>query len=73
MQALILDVQSTARSFVEAAQAQVECAAANTDRRLSVCPTAFAIPTQAPMDSFQREDLACLLRGVVVRGRRSGA
>ena len=52
MQALILDVQSTARSFGEAAQATVERAVANTDRRLSVCPTALAIPTQAPMDSF---------------------
>ena len=52
MQALILDVQSTARSFGEAAQATVERAVANTDRRLTVCPTALAIPTQAPMDSF---------------------
>ena len=52
MQALILGVQSTARCFGEAAQATVERAAANTDRRLSVCPTALAIPTQAPMDSF---------------------
>ena len=52
MQALVLDVQSTARSFGEAAQAKVERAATNTDRRLPVCPTALAIPTQAPMDSF---------------------
>ena len=52
MQALVLDVQATARSFGEAAQATVERAVANTDRRLSVCPTALAIPTQAPMDSF---------------------
>ena len=52
MQALILDVQSTARSFGEAAQATVERAIANTDRRLSVCPTALAIPTEGPMDSF---------------------
>ena len=52
MQALILDVQSTARPFGEAAQATVERAVASTDRRFSVCPTAVAIPTQAPMDSF---------------------
>ena len=52
MQALILDVQSTARSFGEVAQAAVENTVANTDRILSVCPTALAIPTQAPMDSF---------------------
>ena len=29
-----------------------ERAVADTDRRLSVCPAALAIPTQAPMDSF---------------------
>jgi len=52
MQSLILDVQSTVRSFDEAAQATVERAVASTDRRLSVCPMALAIPTQAPMDSF---------------------
>ena len=52
MQALILDVQPAARSFGEAAQANVERAVADTDRRLSVCPMALAIPTQAPMDSF---------------------
>ena len=52
MQSLILDVQSTARSFGEAAQATVEQAIANGDRRLSVCPTALAIPTDTPMDSF---------------------
>ena len=52
MRALILDVQSTARSFDEKAQATVERAIADTDMRLSVCPTALAIPTQAPMDSF---------------------
>ena len=52
MQALILDVQSTARSFGEAAQATVGRAVANADRRVSVCPTALAIPTQAPMGSF---------------------
>ena len=52
MQSLILDVQATARSFGETAQATVERAVASTDRRFSVCPTAVAIPTQAPMDSF---------------------
>ena len=52
MRALILDVQSTARCFDETAQATVERAIADTDMRLSVCPTALAIPTQAPMDSF---------------------
>ena len=52
MQALILDVQSTVRSFDETARATVERAVAHTDTRLSVCPTALAIPTQAPMDSF---------------------
>ena len=50
-QALTRDVQSTARAFGEAAQATVERAVANTDRRLSARPTALAIPTQAPMDS----------------------
>ena len=60
MQALVLDVQATARSFGEAAQAVVERAVANTDRRLTVCPTALAIPTQAPMDSFHATTwLAC--------------
>ena len=52
MQALILDVQSTTRSFDDAAHATVERAVENTDKRLSVCPTALAIPTQAPMYSF---------------------
>ena len=52
LQALILDLQSTARTFDEAAQASVERAVAETDRRLSVCPMALAIPTQGPLDSF---------------------
>ena len=52
MQSLILDVQARARSFGETAQATVERAVASTDRRFSVCPTALAIPTQGPMDSF---------------------
>jgi hypothetical protein len=52
MQALILDLQSTALTFDEAAQASVERAVAETDRRLSVCPMALAIPTQGPLDSF---------------------
>ena len=52
MQTLILDVQATARSFGVEAQATVERAVAKTDERLSVCPSALAIPTQAPMDSF---------------------
>ena len=58
MQALILDVQSTARSFGEAAQANVERTVANTDRRLSVCPTALAIPHAGSHGLLQREDLA---------------
>ena len=49
---MILDLQSTARTFDEAAQASVERAVAETDRRLSVCPMALAIPTQGPLDSF---------------------
>ena len=52
MESLILDVQATARSFGENAQATVERAVASTDRRFSVCPAALAIPTQGPMDSF---------------------
>ena len=52
MQALILDGQSAARSFGETGQATVDRAVTNTDRRLSVCPTALAIPTQTPMDTF---------------------
>ena len=60
MQSLILDVQATARSFGENAQATLERAIASTDKRLSVCPTALAIPTQAPMESFNaRTWLAC--------------
>ena len=52
MQSLILDVQATARSFGETAQATVERAVASTDRRFSVCPMALAIPTQEPLDSW---------------------
>ena len=52
MQRLILDVQSTARSFGESAQATVERAVANADKRFSVCPMALAVPTEAAMDSF---------------------
>ena len=52
MQSLILDVQKTARAFDENAQAAVERAVASTDRRFSVCPTALAIPTQEPLDSW---------------------
>ena len=32
--------------------ASIERAVDETDRRLSVCPSAFAIPTQGPLDSF---------------------
>eukprot|EP00812_Abedinium_dasypus_P007843 NODE_1_length_8589_cov_4.556480.p1 GENE.NODE_1_length_8589_cov_4.556480~~NODE_1_length_8589_cov_4.556480.p1 ORF type:complete len:2586 (+),score=446.46 NODE_1_length_8589_cov_4.556480:571-8328(+) len=52
MHSLILDVQSTARSFDDKAQASVERALAQADTRLSVCPTALAMPTQGPLDSF---------------------
>jgi hypothetical protein len=52
MQSLVLDVQSTVRSFGEEAQATVERAVANADMRLAVCPMALAIPTEGPMDSF---------------------
>ena len=52
MQALILDLQTTARTFDDKAKASIERAVAETDRRLSVCPSALAIPTQGPLDSF---------------------
>ena len=52
MKSVILDVQSTVRKFGQDAQATVERAIADTDSRLSVCPTALAIPTEGPMDSF---------------------
>jgi len=52
MQALILDLQSTARTFDDKAKASIERAVDETDRRLSVCPSALAIPTQGPLDSF---------------------
>ena len=52
MQQLILDVQHTARSFDEKVQASVEKAMGKADDRLSVCPSALAIPTQGPLDTF---------------------
>ena len=52
---LILDLQSTARGFDDAAQASVERAVAASDCRLNVCPSALAIPTQGPLDSFNSE------------------
>ena len=52
MQQLIFDVQHTARSFDNNVQASVEKAMDRADARLDVCPTALAIPTQGPLDSF---------------------
>ena len=52
LQSLALDVQAAARAFDNDAQAVVERAVAQTDDRLTVCPTALAIPTQGPLDSF---------------------
>ena len=52
LQSLILDMQSTARCFDDRTQATVERAVAESDARLSICPTALAIPTQGPLDSF---------------------
>ena len=49
---LILDLQATARGLDHDAAAAVERAIADADLRLDVCPTALAIPTQAPLDSF---------------------
>ena len=49
---LILDLQATARGLDQGAEAAVERAIAEADLRLEVCPTALAIPTQAPLDSF---------------------
>ena len=52
MQALILDLQTTARTFDDKAKASIERAVAETKCRLSVCSSALAIPTQGPLDSF---------------------
>ena len=52
IQQLILDVQQTARAFDDNVQASVEKAIDTADARLHVCPTALAIPTQGPLDSF---------------------
>ena len=52
MRPLILDIQSTARGFDDAAQVTVERALAETDARLDVCPAALAIATHGPLDSF---------------------
>ena len=52
MESLVLDLQSSVRGLDEAARANVERAVADTDKRLTVCPSALAIPTQGPLDSF---------------------
>ena len=52
LQPLILDLQATARGLDQGAEAAVERAIAEADLRLDVCPNALAIPTQAPLDSF---------------------
>ena len=52
LQLLIFDIQSTARSFDDQAQATVERAWAETVARLNGCPEALAIPTHAPLDAF---------------------
>ena len=57
MQSLVLDVQTTARVLGEGAKDSIEAAIAGADQRVSVCPMALAIPTQAPMDSFNAEGL----------------
>ena len=49
---LILDLQATARGLDQGAEAAVERVIAEADLRLDVCPTALAIPTQEPLDSF---------------------
>ena len=49
---LILDVQSTARGFTDSEHVIVKPAVAETNGRLNVCPTALAISTQGPLDSF---------------------
>ena len=51
MKPLILDLQATARSLDHDAESAVERAISQVDLRLDVCPTALAIPTQAPLDS----------------------
>ena len=52
LQSVILDLQSAARTFDDAAQASIEHAVSECDRRLSVCSSALATPTQGPLDSF---------------------
>jgi hypothetical protein len=49
---LILDVQATARSLDDRAQASLERSVAEADARLNVCPSALAIPTAAPLDTY---------------------
>ena len=52
MKSLVLDVQQVVSSFDEKSRAALETAQAGTDRRRAVCPSALAIPTQQPLDSF---------------------
>ena len=52
MQSIILDVQASSRFFDHDSLAQVERFIAENDRRMTVCPSALAIPAQKPMSSF---------------------
>ena len=51
-ESLVLDVQASVRGFDETAQGNLERAVADADGRFTVCPSALAMPTQAPLDSF---------------------
>ena len=60
MQQLISDAQHTSISFDDGAPTSVVSAIDGADARLGVCPSALAIPTQGPLDSFNaRTHPAC--------------
>ena len=63
LQTIVLDVNSSAAQFADESAADLEQAQMTADVRRSVSPTALALPTQQPLDSFDsRTYPACYVK-----------